>query len=51
MNTIILTDQQLNNLKVFLARTTLNANEIPAYIDIQNTLERKTQPQEAKGAE
>mgnify|MGYP001365054200 CR=1 FL=1 len=35
---IVFNEQQLNNLKIFLQRTSLNGNEVPAYIEILNLL-------------
>ena len=38
MKTIKLTDEELNNLKVFLGRCDLKGNEVPAFIVILNKL-------------
>lgn len=43
---IELTEQQINNIKVFLERTTLTPKEIPAYIEIIKAL---TEIQEKEG--
>ena len=38
MKIIKLTDEELNNLKVFLGRCDLKGNEVPAFIVILNKL-------------
>lgn len=38
MNTIYLTDEELNNLRVFLGRCEIKVNEIPAILPILNKL-------------
>lgn len=35
---IKLTEQQLNNLCIFLERVELKGNEVPAYVEIRNAL-------------
>ena len=38
MKIIKLTDEELNNLKVFLGRCDLKGNEVPAFIEILNRI-------------
>ena len=38
MKIIKLTDEELNNLKVFLGRCDLKGNEVPAFISILNKI-------------
>lgn len=37
---IELTEQQLNNLQVFLQRLDLKGNEVPAFVEIMNALNK-----------
>ena len=46
---IELTEQQLNNLQVFLQRVDLKGNEVPAYVEIIQALNNPLDLEEDKG--